>query len=140
MGDAENNAAFTLEEKGQIRYCLGYPSIQPVATIVSGVQGSSQTQFLVEAAMDRVPVSQAAAVRRLVSVMYGIERRMIDAQDRLAASVVDEITMRPDEPDALEAEYTRWAMRLADLLAVPLNPASRRFFSGRQSLSVRVIH
>jgi hypothetical protein len=140
MGDAEDNGKFTLEEKGRIRMHLGYPSIQPVATIILGVQGSSQTQFLVEAAMDRVPVSQMPQVRRLVSVLDGIERKLIDAQDRLAASVVDEITMNPDEPDKLEGEYTRWAMRLADLLAVPLNPYSRRFNSGKAPLSVRVQH
>lgn len=138
MGDAETNGVFTLEEKGRIRYHLGYSTIQPVATIVSGVQGSSQTQFIVEAAMDRVPASQMTLVRRLVSVLDGLEMKLIDAQDRLAASVVDEITMNPDEPDKLEGEYTRWAMRLSDLLAAPLNPYSSRFNGGKARLSVPV--
>jgi hypothetical protein len=140
MGSSENNAVFSLQEKGRIRFHLGYSAVQPVSNIQLGIQGSTQTQFLVEAAMDRVPESQAPQVRRLVSVLDGIEEKMISAQDRLAASVVDEITMNPDEPDKLEGEYTRWALRLADLLAVPTNPASRRFNAGKQSLSVPVRH
>jgi hypothetical protein len=52
---------------------------------------------------------------------------MIAAQGRLAVKKVEEIEMRPDEPDALEEEYTRWAQRMVDIFGVPLYPLSPRF-------------
>jgi len=141
MATAEASTVFSLEEKGRIRYHLGYLNVQPVLTIQLGVPAVSQTGFLVEAAMDRVPVSQAGFVRRLLSILDMTEQRMLDCQERLAAKELGEITLNPDEPDLLEKEHTRWARRLGDFLGVPINPYSLDpSGAGRRSLSGPVIH
>ena len=66
-------------------------------------------------------------VRQIIGVMDGIECRLVDAQDRLAAKSLDNLTMRVDETDALEAEYYRWGGRLVDTLGVPFYAYSNRY-------------
>lgn len=119
--------AFTDEEKQRIRYFLGYPSVQPAAGITFGVPRPIQTLFLVELAMTQIMPVAENKVRQILGVMDGIECRLIDAQDRLAAKSLDTLTMRADETDALEAEYYRWGGRLADTLGVPFYAYSNRY-------------
>lgn len=124
-----------------MRYHLGYLIADPVLTIQLGVPAVSQTGFLIEAAMDRIPASAAGMIRRMLGVLDGIEEKMLEAVDRLAARELGEITLNPDEPDALEKEHDRWARRLANLLGVPLNPFSLSpLEAGKRSLSGPVIH
>lgn len=66
-------------------------------------------------------------VRRFLGVLDGVECRMVEAQDRLAATQLGDLRLRDGEPDLLEREYSRWAKRLADVLGVPLYPYSTRF-------------
>lgn len=119
--------AFTDEEKQRIRYFLGYPSVQPAASINYGIPKPIQTLFLVESAMNLILPVAEEKVRSILNVLDGIECRMVDAQTRMAATSVDNLTMRKDETDALEGEYRRWANRLADVLGVPLYAYSLRF-------------
>ncbi len=119
--------ALTDEEKQRVRYFLGYPSVQPAVGISFGVPKLIQTQFLLELAMEKILPIAENKIRQIIGVMDGIECRLIDAQDRLAAKSLDNLTMRADETDALEAEYYRWGGRLADTLGVPFYAYSNRY-------------
>lgn len=140
MADAEASTVFSLEEKNRLRYHLGYLVVQPVLTIQLGVPAVSQTGFLLEAAMDRVPLSAAGMVRGLLSKLDVIEDDMFRARRRLAARELGELTLNPDnEIGQLEGEHDRWAKRLADLLGVMPNPYSQRQFSGDKAPLVRPV-
>ena len=119
--------AFTDEEKQRIRYHTGYPSVQSAAALSFGVVKPLQTLFLLESAMNLILPVAENKVRSILGILDGIECRLVDAQDRLAAKSVDTLTMRPDETPALEQEYRRWAYRLADIMGVPLYGYSQRF-------------
>lgn len=119
--------ALTPEERQQVRYHLGYNSAQPAAAITMGIPRPIQTLFLVEAAMNYILPVAEDKVRQILGIMDGIECRLVDAQDRLAAKSLDNLTMRVDETDALEAEYYRWGGRLADTLGVPFYAYSNRY-------------
>ena len=119
--------ALTDEEKQRTRYHLGYPSVQSAAALSYGMVKPLQTLFLVESAMNLILPAAESKLRSILGVLDGVECRLIDAQDRLAAKSVDSLTMRPDETAALEEEYRRWANRLADILGVPLYGYSLRF-------------
>jgi hypothetical protein len=101
--------------------------VQPAASIQFGLPRPIQTIFLVETAMNNILQVAEDRVRRIVAVMDGIEEQLIDAQPRLAATQLDELHLREDEPDKLEKEYVRWGCRLADVLGVPIYPYSQRY-------------
>lgn len=121
------SAPFTADEKARIRYHLGYLNVQDPTGLAFGIPRPLQTIFLVESAMTSVIDAARDKVRQIIGIMDGIECRLVDAQERLAASKLDTLTMRADEPDALEREYMRWGMRLADQLGVPPYPFSTRY-------------
>lgn len=121
------------QDREKIRYHLGYINVQPAASISYGMTRPVQTLFLVETAMSNVLEESIPRVRQMVSVLDNIECRLIDAQERLKALQMGDLQLRPDETDALEREYLRWAQRLADVLGVPLYAYSARF----SSLSMR---
>ncbi len=118
---------FTANEKQRIRYHLGYPSMTSAASVAYGVPMMNQTNFLVETALNNILEAALDQVRQQVSVMDSIEVKLISAQDRLAATKLEELTLRGDETDQLEAEYRRWGYRLADILGVPIYPLSMRY-------------
>lgn len=136
----ENSGVLTDEEKGRLRSHLGYIGTQPATSIQLGIQGSTQVQFIVEGAMNRIPVSQMGMVRRWLAVLDSIEAIQVEALERLAANQLGDITLNPDEMDDLEEQHTRWARKVADFLGCPLNPYSSRFAdgAGRAPLNVPV--
>jgi len=119
--------ALTDEERQRVRYHLGYPSVQPAASISFGLPRPQQTLFLVESAMNLLMPVAENEVRRIIGVMDGVECRLIDAQDRLAAKQIDQLTLRENEPGQLELEYQRWGFRLADTLGVPVYGYSTKY-------------
>lgn len=135
---AENPTTLSLEEKGRIHYHMGYGVTDPVASIQLGFPANPQSGFILDAVLERIPASQSGLIRRLVGILDQIEQLKIEALSRLAAKVVDEITLNADEQDQLDVEYTKWAKRLADVLRAPLNPYCDRFTLGRATLNVRV--
>lgn len=120
-------AQFTDQEKERVHYHLGYGSLDSAAALSFGLPITLQPLFIVDQALNITTVDAANRVRRLLNVLDGVDQKLIDAQDRLAAKRLDTLETRPDEPDALEREYYRWACRLADTLRVPLYPYSQRF-------------
>lgn len=121
------SAPFTADEKARIRYHLGYLNVQEPTSLSFGIPRPLQTVFLIESAMNNVIDAARDKVRQIIGIMDGVECRLVDAQERLAASRLDTLTMRVDEPDALEKEYMRWGLRLADLLGVPPYAYSTRY-------------
>jgi len=69
-------------------------------------------------------------VRQILGVLDGIETKLVEAQERLAAAALDGLKLRENEPDMLELEYRRWADRLADIFGVPKYAYSSRFRAG----------
>lgn len=119
-----------IPEKERIRYHLGYPEMGQAASLQFGVPIPVQTMFLLENAMNLILPEAEGRVRQLITIMDGIEQKLIDAQDRLAADQLEELKLRADEPGQLEREYTRWGYRLAEVLGVPVYAYSQRYRYG----------
>ena len=117
-------------EKQRIRYHLGYPSLSTAASLQFGQPALTQTNFLVESSLNRLLEESLDQVRSITLVMDGIETKLIEAQDRLAAIQLEDLHLREDETDKLEAEYRRWGYRLADIVSCPVYPFSRRYAGG----------
>jgi hypothetical protein len=122
--------ALTDAEKERVRYHLGYLGVQPAASIQYGLPKPIQTLFLVETAMSNIMAVSEERVRKILGILDDLEDKLVEAQDRLAADKLEELVLRRGEPDLLEAEYNRWAGRLADILGVPLYPYASRFREG----------
>lgn len=123
-------AVLTEDEKARVRMHLGYFSLNSAPAIGLGLPRADQSLFLVEIAMNQIPDTAIGLVRERIAILDNIEQRLVGAMDRMKAEKLGEITLRADETDALEREFVRWATRLADLLACPLNPYSERFRAG----------
>lgn len=128
-------------EKQKARYHLGYPSLSTAASIQFGQPALTQTNFLVESALGRVLETAIDQIRTYINVMDGIEQKLVEAQDRLAATQLEELKLNGKETDMLEAEYRRWGYRLSDILSCPVYPYSRRYMATAgdsvQNISVR---
>jgi hypothetical protein len=122
--------ALSSQEKVRVRYHLGYLNVSPAASISFGIPRPLQTVFLVETAMSNLIEDAVGIVRNIVSIMDRIEAKLVEAQDRLAAIKLGEITLREQEGDQLDHEYKRWGQRLADTLGVPLYAYSSRYKPG----------
>lgn len=124
------SAVLTEDEKNRIRHHGGYLLTDPVSSIQLGFPRASQTQFLLEASMNRLPEAAVGQIRRYVAILDNIEDQLVDAQVRFKAKKLAEIELRDNETEMLEREYSRWAKRLYDDLGCPLNPYSERFRAG----------
>ena len=114
-------------EKERTRYHLGYLEVAPAASSQFGIPRPLQTVLLVESAMNNLIEAAIPRVRKILNVMDGVEYKLCEAQDRLAAKQVDSLQLRDNEPDQLEKEYVRWGWRLADVLGVPIYAYSNRY-------------
>jgi hypothetical protein len=136
----ENPAQLSEEEKARIRAHLGYPQTNPVTDIQLGVPALTQTAFLLEGAMTRVPESRMVICRKYLGILDDLEMQLVEAQRRLRAKKVGDIELNPEECQQLEIEYIRWVDRMADFFACTKNPYSPRWGGGKQPLNVRVVH
>lgn len=125
--------ALSDDEKARARYHLGYPALSTAASIQFGVPALTQTNFLVENALTRLLESSLARVRSILLTMDNVEQKLIDAQDRLAATQLEQLSLRADETERLEDEYRRWGYRLADICGCPVYPYSKRYQGGSSS-------
>lgn len=117
----------TPTDRERIRYHMGYPAISSNASIQFGLPAFTEMNFVIETAMDKLLEPSIPRVRDLLQTLDDTETNIRQAQQRLAASRLGEITMNEGEPDKLEREYRRWAERLADIMASPLYAYSTRF-------------
>jgi hypothetical protein len=117
------------------RYHLGYPEVQPAASIQYGIPRPIQTAFLFETAVTLLLPVACDRVRRILTVMDNIETQMsTGGLARLAAEKLDELTVRSDEQAQLDDQYVKWGERLADVIGVPIYAYStkyRRAWEGR---------
>ena len=123
-------APLSQDEKQRVAYHMGYPAVTSAASVAFGVPMMTQTNFLVYSILDKLLDSGIDQVRSISTVMDNIETKMIEAQDRLAATQLEELTLREDEIDKLESEYRRWGYRLSDITGAPVYPYSRRYAVG----------
>jgi len=119
--------ALTPDERHRVRAHLGYLSVSPASSLYFSIPRPAQTLFLVEDAMSNLLPVAEDRVRNIINILDGVECKLVEAQDRLAATQLGDLHLRDDEPDKLEREYKRWAGRLADELGVPLYPFAIRF-------------
>lgn len=129
---------FTDEEKVRIRHHLGYLNVQVASTFFLGVPAGVETQYLVESAMDRVLPAAESMARELIGKCDAVEAQMLENQELLAVSQVDEIQVRPDEFQQLKRRYDYWRGALANVLGTIVNPFDKRFAGG--GINLRVNH
>ena len=133
-------AILSAADQSRTYYHLGYLQVQPAASLSFGIPRPIQTVFLVQTAITNLIQEAVPRVLSILSIMDNVESKLVQAQTRLAALQIEELKLNPEEPDLLEKEYVRWALRLADILGVPLYPFSTRFkgAAGVSSGSIRV--
>ena len=119
--------SFSDQEKERIRYHLGYPEVQPAASIQLGIPRPIQTAFLVESAMNLVIPAAEARIRKMLQILENLECQLQKVVPALQAEQLGNLKPRENAPDLIEKEYVRWAKRLADVLGVPLYAYSDRF-------------
>jgi hypothetical protein len=125
----------TDQEKERVRYHLGFMQVQPAASIQLGLPAATQTSFLIENAMNNLLPAAVPRVQRILQTLDGIEGKLVEAQDRLAASQLGDLVLRGSEQgqtetDLLEREYRRWTGRLADIFGCHRYPYSERSQGG----------
>lgn len=131
---------FSNEEKVRIRHHLGYLNVGAAATFVLGAPAAVETTFIIESAMDKVLPAAETLVRELVAKCDAVEAQMMENQELLAVTQVDEIGVRQDEFQALLHRYHYWRNGLANVLGVYPNPFDKRFVGGAGALNVPVNH
>jgi hypothetical protein len=123
-------ATLTEEEKSRVRYHLGVPQTDPVASVQLGFPASAQPAFLVEHAMELIPATAIATIRNVIARCDATDCGIFESQDRLVAKSVDEVDLNPDEAVLRRREYRFWVQKLADNLGVPYNAYAAAFQSG----------
>lgn len=131
-------AALTPEEKVRIRYHLGYPLLTDAASVQFGLPALTQTSFMVDNSLSRLVEPGLNYVRSISKTMDDIEVKLVEAQDRLAATRLEDLYLRQDEVEVLEGEYRRWGFRLADIVGAPIYPYSKRYQAAGSSAVTNV--
>ena len=116
-------AALTELERARIRRHLGYQSWANLAlawgfSFPTGVE----PQFYVNDAMNRLTDEGLELVREDMRQCDAIESQLKDSIKRLKAAKVGDITLNPDEPDALRGELRKWRDQLANDFGAFINP------------------
>lgn len=124
------SAPLTDAEKQRVAYHMGYPAVTSAASVAFGVPMMTQTNFLIYNVLGHLMDSALEQVRTISSIMDNIETKLIDAQDRLAATRLEDLYLREDECDALDKQYRNWGYKLSDITGAPVYPYSRRYSNG----------
>jgi hypothetical protein len=117
----------TLEERMRVRKHMGYLGVEQSQTFSLGIPAAVQTQFVIEGAMNKLLPESFDEVRRLLGIMDGVEDQIIEDQELLVVTKVDEIDIRQDEFKQLVRQYTWWQATLGNMLGVTPNPFDQRF-------------
>lgn len=118
---------FTPAEKSRIRYALGYPQVQAMASLQFGIPKPLEVAFLLETAMDNIIEEACNKARDILDAMDEIECNLLEAQRSLVAKKLKDLELRDNSPQAIEKEYVRWGFRLADILGVTVYAFSARY-------------
>lgn len=126
----------TDEERVKVRYHLGFPQISPSQSLAFGAVIPTQANFLIEASMNNLIVGAEEIVRSLICTLDEIECLMRRALPDLQVSRTGGgVELDTGYNDRLEAEYNRFAGRLADVFAVPFHPYAMRFSTGLKGVA-----
>lgn len=135
-------STLTASEQERVRYHLGYLGTsfggeQAAASLAFGQPQPLQTVFLLEQAIQTLLTNPHVVmrVRRILAILDRLEEQLANVACQLSVESVGDVKMRGAKagetyPDLLEREYRRWAMRLADILGVPIYPYADRFKAG----------
>lgn len=128
--------------KMKIRLHLGYNNTQAVETFALGVPAGIETTFVIEGAMNRLLPEALPQVTKHIDIMDRVWEQILEDQELLAVSKVDEIDIRPDEFLQLLKQYRFWQASLGNILGCSANPFDQRFSSwgGGGGLNVAVNH
>lgn len=127
---------FTEGEKVRVRYHMGYTNVASQDTFVLGVPAAVQTQFMIEGAMNRLPIAAMGLARELIAKLDAIDVLMFESADLTQVSAIDEITVEPKMRLKQLDYYEQYAESLGNLLGVPRNPYDRRFVGGGANVPV----
>lgn len=131
------------ELKAKIRHHMGYTNVQAVQTFVLGTPAGIETSFIIEGAMNRLLPEALPQVTRHIEILDNLEAQILEDQELLAVTKVDEIDIRQDEFIQLAKQYHYWRSGLGNIFGVPPNPFDQRFMSwggaslGGMNMSVR---
>lgn len=137
-------APLTDVEKVNIRYHLGYPGAGRVASASGGIPVLRSPDFMVDLRLTQITDDGTLALlRMLLARCAEAEQKISCVSDELSAEQVGTIKLRGSQrgqriTDLHEAEHTRWAQRMADLLCVPLYPFAPRFNESGPGTMMRV--
>ena len=138
--------SLTEEEKVDGRRHMGFLNVQEASTFVLGVPAAVQTQFPVEAAMNKLLPSAEQMFRKYIDALNGIECQLLENQENLAASKVGNIEINLEEFKGLMTRYKFWQGNLANLLGIAVNPFDQRpgfgsgYSGGGNGVNVPVIN
>jgi hypothetical protein len=116
-------AALTEAEQASILYHTQYVNWSSVASSYQlGFPAPSQPEYLVRDAFGRITDDGLELVRRDLFRCECTEEQLFDAQRRLKASKVGDITLNAEEIPKLERALKRWQNKLARDLGAYINP------------------
>lgn len=133
----------TDQEKVDGRRHMGYLNVQESATFLLGVPAATQTQFLIEVALNKILPAAENTYRRFIDALNGIECQILENQPNLAAKKVGTIEINSDEFKLIMNQYRFWQGQLANMLGIPVNPFDQRpgfGESGGNGINVPVQH
>lgn len=138
------SATLTESEKAQVRRHLGFPGTSAVSVYAMGMVIPMQGAFLLDSAMDHQTEFSVQRVRQLLSILEGMEQKLLKAVCYLTVESIGQIKMRPAQPgqtptDLIQREYVRWALRLSDELGVPYYPYASAFGGAGGNHTVKVM-
>jgi len=116
-------AALNEQERALVRRYLGYQNWENTA-LMWGIPFPTaiQPSWYINDAINRLSDDGLELVRRDLNELQCIEKQISEARGRLKASKVGDITMNPEEIDALRGELDHWKRQLADDFGSTLNP------------------
>ena len=117
------------EEKVRIRRHLAYLNASELSTYVLGLPAGTETQFLIERAMNPFILESALPlIRQILCELDHVDAKRREVREAIATAAVGGIQMR-DPTQALAAlreEYLRLVGDLSNAFGVPRNPFDHR--------------
>lgn len=130
---------FTPDEEVRIKHHLGYPQVKAARTFFLGYPISAPVTTMADGSIQNVEPAAERMVRVLLERLDGVECQMVEDQELLAVSKLDEIEIRPDEFGGLIGQYRHWQLSLGNILGIPPNPFDQRFMGAGGGINLDVM-
>jgi hypothetical protein len=120
--------ALDRDTQARISAHLGYSRLAQGGVLAFGGIVPTQYHFLLDFNQNNLQTEDLPRVLRILCNLDEIECLLMDAaKQSLVTATAGGTQLNEKAADRLEREYTRWALRLADMFAVPVNPGAQRF-------------